>query len=242
MSLRFFVASLCLAGTALLAGCGSAVGIATEARESALAVEDAYDGYSLLVDAADNRPFWFFERGNAFSDAQRQAWTIMEQTADDLIMKAIQQGNEKLLLPAIGNPARISEVLQPSIEAKTHAIALLLEQLEKDESAISSEMLVLLSDQVRQGEYVVQNYKRAVRIAEIAWQRGYPEAARQLTQIYNSANDVENAYFWGLRCIGECRGLLHRQDLGVITRELSAGDIQRIQAAATDSSKLRVTF
>ena len=47
---------------------------------------------------------------------------------------------------------------------------------------------------------------RAVRIAELAWQKGYAKAARQLTWIYNSANDAQNAYFWGLRCIGECRG------------------------------------
>lgn len=240
MPLRVFVAGLCFAGTALLLGCASPVDIATEARESALAEKDVYDGYLLLAEAAENRPFWY---GITQTDDQYEWWKIMEQTADALVLQAAEQGNEKLLLITIGDTKQFSLAVRPSSEVKTRVTQLLLEQLEEEEeSSFSPEMLVLLSEQVRQGEYAVQNYKLAVRIAELAWQRGYAEAARQLTRIYNSANDAENAYFWGLRCIGECRGYQHRNHMEDIARDFSAEDIQRIQAAATDSSNLRVTF
>lgn len=78
--------------------------------------------------------------------------------------------------------------------------------------------------------------------ASVPMQLTEAEAARQLTRIYMSANDAENSYFWGLRCIGDCRGYQHRNHMEDIARDFSAGDIKRIQAAATDSSKLKVTF
>lgn len=242
MLLRFIIAGLCLSATALISGCSSPVNMATEARESALAVEDAYEGYMLLVEVAENMPFYFFSRGNVISDAQREGWTIMEQAADELLMRAVEHGNEKLLLAAIDNRVGISEAIQPSLETKVRVVELLLEQLEENESVFSSETLILLSEQLRRGEYAIQNYHRAVRIAELAWQRGDVSAAKQLMLIYNDTNDIENAYFWGLRCIGECGGLTQSSVLKVIIPKLTTEDIHRIQAAATDSSNLRVAF
>lgn len=242
MLIRVFVAGLCFVGAALFSVWGSAVDYATDARESALAVDDAFVGYSLLVAAVEDRPIWFFSRGNAASDSQRKGWAIFDQTADELVMKAVEQDNEKLLLATIGTSHLVTPTLRPSVEIETRTIQSLLDNLEEDDSTFSPEMLILLSEQLTRGTLVVQNYKEATHIAELAWQRGYARAAMQLMRIYDDANDTENSYFWGLRCIGECRNSLLFSHMKSLAGKLSTDDIQRIQDAASDFSKLRVAL
>lgn len=236
ISLRGAAAAVVVVGSALLSGCNSPIEKAAEAREAALSAPDSYQGYLSAQDAAGKMGCLF-----ATKECKDNLWkgrVVLQEVIDNFLIRAAEQGNHRIISHAFSHELRYSDRVMPSLTAKVSAIESLLNRL--DDPSISPDTLYLVSNELRRGEYAVQNYELAAYIAELAWQRGNVRAANLLMHIHTESMDIGNAYLWSIRCIGECRTWNHDDYVTGLRDKLDPESILRIQAAAADDSQMRM--
>lgn len=91
------------------------------------------------------------------------------------------------------------------------------------------------------GDFITADTPRAASYLIKAWQKGAIIAPLYLSRLYKRSNDFHNAYFWSLRCVGECRFNSLRETFDGYQSGLSNTEIVAIQKVVNNKTVLNVS-
>jgi predicted small lipoprotein YifL len=223
-----------------LAGCGDKGNDEfMAAKVAATQQASAWDGYAMLMKAKlegyqDCRGSCSDERYDTLNSADDELKTLYLKALGDDDVRAYRD-----LYFTQTHGAYERRVALPKEELRQENAPKLLRMAEQaDASKTSPDVLEIAGYVLGQGRYVIADYGRAVKYLHEAYLGGSKSAAATASNLFQRGNDPQNAYFWALRCIGDCQ--LDEQPFvspEMLAKQLTPATVLDIQKAAADRSK-----
>lgn len=155
--------------------------------------------------------------------------SAVREELDRYLAQAASAGNPAALV-VLFREKKLSDD-QDALRAKLGTLLLAAADRATGATPAEVDLLYTAGSVVAEGQYVAMETDRAVGYFSKAWAHGEPQAADSAALVYQSINDVNNAYLWSLRCIGACRRG-HGVGLLALQEKLAPEEAKRIQAAA----------